>query len=142
MKREVEVLGQLRLPGVERSVRRVRGFVRETLGPDHPALEDVVTCASEAVTNAIMHTDSGQGGGMVAVTLLRDGPELVLEVSDEGAGGARPGFRDDPEGIHGRGMLIITALALKWTVRPDGDRTTVSMRFARHTPGGNPASWE
>jgi len=66
---------------------------------------------------------------MITVTLLIEGPELVLEVTDDGAEGARPGFREDPEGIHGRGMLIITALALKWTVRPDGDRTTVSMRF-------------
>jgi len=129
MKREVQVVGELKLPGVERSVRRVRGFVRDVLGPDHPALDDVQTCASEAVTNAIVHTASGSAGGMVTVSLLTEGPEIVLEVTDDGAGGARPGFRNDPEGIHGRGMLIITALALKWTVRLDGDRSTVCMRF-------------
>ena len=129
MKREVEVLGQLKVPGVEQSVRKVRRFVRDTLCPGYPVVDDVQTCASEAVTNAIMHTTSGETCGVVTVTLLKDGPEVVLEVTDDGAGGARPGFRDDPEGIHGRGMLIITALALKWTVRTEGDRTTVSMRF-------------
>jgi len=41
MKREVEVVGQLKLPGVERSAGRVRGFVRDALGPCHPSLDDV-----------------------------------------------------------------------------------------------------
>jgi hypothetical protein len=64
---------------------------------------------------------------------------IVAEVTDDGAGGARPYVHDDDaDGLRGRGMRIIDALALGWGLRPDGDRTTVWMRFPG--PGGRMSS--
>lgn len=130
----MRVIGVITLPGAERSVASARRFGRDLLGSRHPSLHDVQTCVSEAVTNGILHTDSGRGG-KVTVTSGALAGVLVAEVTDEGAGGARPYVRDDPSGVHGRGMRIIEALTLGWGVRPDGDRTTIWMRF----PGPVPA---
>ena len=107
----MRVIGVITLPGVERSVASARKFGRELLGPEHPALGDVQTCVSEAFTNGVLHTASGRGG-KVTVTFGAVAGVLVAEVTDEGAGGARPYVRDDPSGVHGRGMRIIEALTL------------------------------
>ncbi|MGH3391047.1 MAG: ATP-binding protein [Actinomadura sp.] len=127
------VIGTVTLPGVDRSVASVRDFGRDLLGPDHPSLDDIQLCLSEAVTNGIRHTDSGRGG-KVTVTFRALADVIVAEVTDEGAGGARPYLRDDPSRVHGHGLRIINALSLTWGVRPDGDRTTVWMRFPGPIP--------
>ena len=125
---ESAVLGSITLPGVTRSVACARRFARDVLGPGHPSLYDVQTCVSEGFTNAVLHTASGRGG-KVTVTFRAAGEIIVAEVTDDGAGGARPCVRDEPAAVHGRGLRIIDALTLAWGVHPDGDRTTVWMRF-------------
>ncbi|MGI8336168.1 ATP-binding protein [Actinomadura scrupuli] len=131
---EPAVLGSITLPGVTRSAACARRFTRDVLGPEHPSLHDVRTCVSEGVTNAVLHTASGRGG-TVTVTFRAAGGMIVTEVTDDGAGGARPYVRDEPSAVHGRGLRIIDALTLAWGFRADGDRTTVWMRF----PGPVPA---
>lgn len=125
---EREVIASLTLPGVERSVSYARRFARDTFGAGHPSLSDIETCVSEAFTNGVTHTASGRGG-KVTVAFVAVAGEVVTEVTDDGAGGARPHLRHDPLGEHGRGMRIIDFLSLGWGVRPDGDRTTIWMRF-------------
>lgn len=134
MSGERAVLGAITLPGAACSVACARRFTRETLGPDHPSLDDVEMCVSEAFTNGVLHTDSGRGGKITVVFTVMAGL-VVAEVTDDGAGGALPRLCNDPMGVHGRGLRIINALALEWGVRPDGGRTTVWMRF----PGPIPA---
>lgn len=134
---EPAILGSITLPGVTRSVAGARRFARDVLGPDHPSLYEVQTCVSEAFTNGVLHTASGRGG-KVTVTFGAGGDVLVAEVTDDGAGGARPQVRDDPLAVHGRGLRIIDALTLAWGVRPDGDRTTVWMRFPGPVCPGSP----
>lgn len=62
------------------------------------------------------------------------GADIVAEVVDDGALGARPVMRDDPLAVDGRGLRIIDALTLEWSVRADGERTAVWMRFPGPPP--------
>lgn len=128
MTNEQEVIAVLTLPGSERSVAYARRFARDTFGTEHPSLGDIETCVSEAFTNGVAHTASGRGG-KVTVAFLAVADEIVTEVTDDGAGGARPHVRHDPTGVHGRGLRIIDFLTLAWGIRPDGERTTVWMCF-------------
>lgn len=124
------VIGSITLPGQERSVAQSRRFARDLLGPDHPSLGDIQTCVTEAFANGVLHTVSGRGG-KVTVMLLASAGGLVAEVTDDGAGGARPKLCDASADLamDGRGLQIINGLSQEWGVRPDGDRTTVWMRF-------------
>ena len=118
----------LTLPGVERSVASSRRFCRDMLGLDHPALDDVTTCVSEAFTNAVVHTRSGDGGKVTLAFFL--GTALVVaEVTDEGADGALPRLKDDPLAVNGRGLQIIDSLTCAWSVRQAAGHTTMRMEF-------------
>src|ERR1022692_159394 len=57
------------LPGIAESVREARALVREALGADCPAVDAVVLCVSELVTNSVLYTRSGRPGGVVKVTV-------------------------------------------------------------------------
>ncbi|XVQ13911.1 GNAT family N-acetyltransferase [Spirillospora sp. CA-255316] len=116
------------LPGLECAAALARAFVKDVLGPGHPALDDVRTCVNEAFANAVEHTASGRGG-QVEVSVVDEGGRVRAEVADDGAGGERPRLCDDPLAENGRGMRIIDALALDWGVRTDGDRSVVWMSF-------------
>jgi anti-sigma regulatory factor (Ser/Thr protein kinase) len=128
-----EVIAALTLPGAEQAARHVRVFARDVLGEGHPSLGDVQTCVNEAFTNAVEHTASGCGG-RVTVMFSVLGADIVAEVVDDGALGARPVMRDDPLAEDGRGLRIIDGLTLEWSVRADGERTTVWMRFPGPPP--------
>jgi anti-sigma regulatory factor (Ser/Thr protein kinase) len=131
---ELRLLGVLTLPGVERSVRHARLFIRDTLVPEHVApgdelLDDMALVVDEFAGNGIRHTASGRGG-KIHVALWAGRGVLRAEVSDDGAGGARPALREaDDES--GRGLHIVDALASRWGHRPDGPRTTVWAEFPR-----------
>ncbi|NVI92457.1 hypothetical protein [Actinomadura sp. BRA 177] len=63
----LELLAVLTLPGVERSVRQARLFLRDILVPAHLSpgdelLDDMVLVVDEFAGNGIRHTASGQGG--------------------------------------------------------------------------------
>ncbi|MFD0856962.1 ATP-binding protein [Actinomadura adrarensis] len=69
---------------------------------------------TELVTNAWQH-----GAGVIVVRVLRDGdaPSVVIEVWDQGTG--RPIVQDeDAESTRGRGLLLMSELALEWGTRP------------------------
>ena len=127
------------LPGVERSVANGRRFVRETLGSRHPALDQVALGVSELATNAIMHTPSGDGGH-ITIGLTATGPVVRAEVTNDGTMAGKPHIRRDTEAEHGRGILIIDALAESWGVIERSGTTTVWAEFrapwSRPAPGG------
>lgn len=132
MTAEMTVLGEITLPGVERSAVYARQFLQDTLGVAHPALADLQVCACELFNNGLRHTKSGRGG-RITVKLVRAASALRIEVTDDGAGGARPRLRR-PDGEGGRGLHIVEALAVRWGCIPIGDRTTVWAEFAAGYP--------
>ncbi|MER6352303.1 ATP-binding protein [Streptomyces sp. NPDC001634] len=100
-----------------RSVRLAREFTRAAL-IDWEAgsrSDDVLLCVSELATNALLHgVPPGRGFGL-RLTLHPDGV-LRIEIHDSGPG--EVGLPDDlpPESEHGRGLLLVAALADKWGV--------------------------
>lgn len=81
---------------------------RNATGP--AATAELLT--SELVTNALLHTDHD---ALVTATLATD--RLRVEVRDFDGGDPRPRVPDADTGTHGRGLLLVEALADVWGVR-------------------------
>ncbi|MBC6457062.1 ATP-binding protein [Actinomadura sp. HBU206391] len=111
-------------PGVAGSVAAVRRFLRDALGTDHPEIHRIELCASELVTNCIIHTASGRGGH-VLVALEVHADRVRVHVVDEGGADTEPqalrsGFAESGHGLH-----IVEELADAWrTQLEDEGRTT------------------
>ncbi|MZD56051.1 SpoIIE family protein phosphatase [Streptomyces sp. SID5606] len=111
-----------------RGVKAARTFVHHQLGSWGLAdMADVVElAASEIVTNALVHA-----GSDVDLRLRVFGDHLRLEVRDSDSNPPIPSSlsRDEepPEAEHGRGMLIVEALADEWASHPNGQGKTVSV---------------
>jgi anti-sigma regulatory factor (Ser/Thr protein kinase) len=89
-------------------------------------LDNVRSCVSEAVTNAVMHAFPHGAPGTIAVSAELRGAELIVVVNDDGIG-FRP--RLDSPGL-GLGMPTISVLAgsMSVTRSPQGG-TALCMAF-------------
>jgi len=97
-------------PGEERQLGLLRRWL-ESLLPACPARDDVACVATELGTNAIVHTASGRGGWF-AVEITWHRPVVRVAVADCGAPDG-PRVIDDPEGEHGRGLLVVRGLSVR-----------------------------
>jgi serine/threonine-protein kinase RsbW len=99
--------------GEERQLGVLRRWLASLL-PPCPARDDVVTVVDELGCNAIRHTLSGQGGRFtVEVTWY----EAVVRVAVTDSGAATgPTVIDDPGGEHGRGLVVVRGLSVRWGV--------------------------
>jgi anti-sigma regulatory factor (Ser/Thr protein kinase) len=100
-------------PAVPRSVHAARRFAVDALdGTAAPALEAVELMVSELATNCIRHERAG-----FAVTVVRSGREIRVEVTDSGSG--TPTMRSPgPDEPSGRGLQIVDMLSERWGVQP------------------------
>lgn len=103
------------LPGTPESVSAARQIARELLGDDHPAIDTTMLLISELVTNAVLHSRSGEPAGRVAVVLCSGPAGILIQVSDDG-GPSEPRVSGMPAGDpeHGYGLLLVDALADRW----------------------------
>ncbi|GGZ25911.1 ATP-binding protein [Streptomyces nitrosporeus] len=111
-----------------RSVPLVREFVREAVAEwgFGARMDEVLLCVSELATNALLHgVPPGRG---YAVHLRGDGDVLSVQVHDSGDG--VPAVRV-PEGEHGRGLLLVEALADRWGVGERSPGKIVWCEFTR-----------
>jgi anti-sigma regulatory factor (Ser/Thr protein kinase) len=101
-----------RFPGRSDQVSCARAFVGEVLG-GCPRLDEAVLATSELCTNALQHSESGNGGTFEVTVYHRFG-SLRVEVRDEGSVSMpfRRGFDDCSES--GRGLEIVECLADRW----------------------------
>ncbi|KOU77038.1 ATPase [Streptomyces sp. MMG1533] len=103
-------------PRDRRSVGVARDFTRLTLadwGVTRRS-EDVLLCVSELATNALLHGVPPNRRFRLGLFLTTD-EVLRVEVHDSGPGEVRAPDAD-PESEHGRGLLLVAALADKWGV--------------------------
>ncbi|MDH2430040.1 ATP-binding protein [Sphaerisporangium sp. TRM90804] len=117
------LLGVIELAGHPASVSSAREYVRAKLGDDHPALDDVTLLVSEVVTNAVVHSDS-RNGGKVTLALADCHDVIHVDVVDAG-GDTVPHVRGDETAESGRGLLLVDALAYRWDVYEDTAGRTV-----------------
>ncbi|MBB2910582.1 anti-sigma regulatory factor (Ser/Thr protein kinase) [Streptosporangium becharense] len=136
---ESEVLGKACLELDPASASKARAYVREWIGADHPAYEDVRLAASELVANAVLHTCRRNPGDLVSLALLRRAGLLHVAVTDPGGGPWEPeaprAVPDDEE--RGRGLGIVGELSRWcWGVldHADGSRTVWCV-LGGHAPG-------
>lgn len=119
----------VRLPGRPAQVSRARSLVAGALGRDHPLRDDCVLLTSELVTNAVLHSHSGDGGGFtlavrataawVEVRVEDDGSELPPCASRAVRGGEGHGR------TNGRGLPLLEALSHRWGFSREGGRNVV-----------------
>jgi serine/threonine-protein kinase RsbW len=99
--------------GTPASVPEARRFVAELLA-GCPAREVLMTCVSELSANAIVHSDSGDGGVfIVEVDLPRPGVARIA-VTDEGGPSLPVAGRLDLMAEGGRGLAMVAACTARW----------------------------
>jgi anti-sigma regulatory factor (Ser/Thr protein kinase) len=125
------VLCQLTLPGQPDYVREARSLVAKALGDLHPRRDDAVLMTSELVTNAILHTNSRQPGGMMMITVLESAGGTRVEVADSGSELTAPVVRADEFSPDGHGLYLVQSLADQWGYLRDESGTTVWFWLAR-----------
>lgn len=94
------------------SVPAAREFARSVLGEDCAhVLDDVLVCVSELATNAVRH--GVPVGGAMLLEVGAD--ERCVRVECHDANRRRPRLRHPgADDTHGRGLLIVQALASRW----------------------------
>jgi anti-sigma regulatory factor (Ser/Thr protein kinase) len=105
------------LPGTASHIAEARRFIAGFVA-DRTVAADAVLCLSEVVTNAVIHSNSRDVGGRVAVRAEQysDG-FLRIEVEDQGG---RWIERPKAEGQRHLGLMIVSQLASAWGIQGDG----------------------
>ncbi|MGW3320544.1 ATP-binding protein [Streptomyces fungicidicus] len=125
----VRTVGWARSLPMDRGVKEARDWAREhlvSLGWDSTApdtADDVLLTVSELVTNAHVHA-----GSSAQLVMSWDGSCLHVSVHDRSADLPAPRV-PSTEGLGGRGMLLVDALADTWEARPCPHGKTVTACF-------------
>jgi serine/threonine-protein kinase RsbW len=138
-RQQTTVLGSLTIPGQPEHVAVARRFVRRTLEVVRNVDSDAATLlASELVTNAILHTDSGSPGGTVTVVIVKVPDGVLVEVIDEGSAGM-PVVKGDLYAAEGHGLFLVQQMAAQWGYLRGPSGTTVWFHLAVAAPREGPA---
>ncbi|MFI0241960.1 ATP-binding protein [Streptomyces sp. NPDC016845] len=100
---------------VAESVPRARRWFRKFIAPHDEGcpVDDCVLLISELVTNAVVHGRSDEPW-VVRVRWFREGTSLRVEVHNPGLPGNVQLRRPDADDSHGRGLLLVDAIADSW----------------------------
>ena len=107
-----------RFDGRPHSVKDARAWLTARMriaGVPEEAAENAVLLLSELATNSLAHSPSGAPGGTFTVRAFFSPGRLRIEVRDNGpADFPLPTAPPNPEAEHGRGLLLVDALAHHW----------------------------
>jgi len=112
----VEERGRREFRGRADQVGAARRFVSAALKIGSPVRDVTRLLVSEAVTNAVLHSASGEAGGQFTVEYQLDDRRLRVEVSDNGGPGGPRRRVHHIESITGRGLELFDALSDRWGV--------------------------
>ncbi|WP_165950412.1 ATP-binding protein [Actinomadura sp. GC306] len=105
------LIGEIDIAATPAAVRLARSYVRELIGQhfgaDRSELGDLELLTSEAVTNSVLHARPRRNG-TVTVAVLHIDRYVRVEVTD---GGTAPRGGEEPPPVHGRGLVLMKALA-------------------------------
>jgi anti-sigma regulatory factor (Ser/Thr protein kinase) len=120
----LEAQGRREFHGHAEQVAAARRFVASAIQGGGPARDISRLLVSEAATNALLHSASGDGGTF-SVAYLISGDLLRVEVHD-GGGPSGPRRRvHHLESMTGRGLDLFDALSDRWGVDGGPDSWTV-----------------
>jgi anti-sigma regulatory factor (Ser/Thr protein kinase) len=117
----VQAHGRREFRGQAEQVAAARRFVASAIRDGGPARDVTRLLVSEAATNALLHSASGDGGTFAVEYAISD-DLLRVEVRD-GGGPTGPRRRvHDIESMTGRGLDLFDALSDRWGIdgTPDG----------------------
>ena len=123
------IVGSLTIAGRTQNVAEARSFVGRTLGVTHPCADEAVLLCSELVTNAVLHSESGQPGGTVTVVVLGLPGAVRVEVVDNGSVRSTPVVKAEVLEPDGHGLFLVEQLAENWGYTRDVVGTTVWFRL-------------
>jgi anti-sigma regulatory factor (Ser/Thr protein kinase) len=113
------------LPGQsEHTPHRARALVGDTCRRWHVArrvVDDLLLIVSELVTNAVVHAP----GERVTVAVLLTAGDVWVAVVDQGPRRPLHAHLPDADGEHGRGLVLVAALADRCEAQPAGGGTAV-----------------
>ncbi|GIH81451.1 ATP-binding protein [Planobispora longispora] len=116
------LLTRRRFAGIPEQVQHARSFVALAVG-ECAAADDAVLLTSELASNAVLHTDSGNGG-FFEVSVYLGASVLRVEISDEGTSLETPVVHlidlDTEQLPGGRGLAIVELCATRWGQSGDG----------------------
>lgn len=116
------------LPADETAAGLARRFLRQRLGGwgvDEDVTYSAILCASEIVTNVVMHAacpsviSADRSPAAITVTIEHS----TTAGTDQPSARVDPDPASDPLGIAGRGLAIVDAVAAEWGTGTVGDRT-------------------
>jgi anti-sigma regulatory factor (Ser/Thr protein kinase) len=114
-------------PASAEQIGQVRADLQGLLD-DCPAADDVILCASELATNAVMHSESCKPGGKFTLRAeVIPGRYARIEVED--SGGPWLMSVSDTDLSRGHGLDIVNALAAEWGIDGDQRARTVWARL-------------
>ncbi|HTT55221.1 MAG TPA: ATP-binding protein [Streptosporangiaceae bacterium] len=125
-------------PGTPEQVSVARGFMAHLLDGS-PFYDDAVGVLSELFTNAVLHTASGQPGGLVIVQVTRWRHGVRIAVTDQGSS-AEPVIRDPASASvggpaeSGRGLYLVAHLAQCLGWHDDASGRTVAAVLGQRLP--------
>jgi serine/threonine-protein kinase RsbW len=114
------------LGAIDDACARIGTFLHEQ-GMDRWRFE-VILLAREALTNAVVHGCRLKATDQVQLVLVREGPQLVMTVTDPGPGFDWRAQRDepvDPADEHGRGLSIFRCYAAEYSYNDRGNQVTL-----------------
>jgi anti-sigma regulatory factor (Ser/Thr protein kinase) len=115
-------------PAALRAVPELRRFAQRTArqwAVPEEAGESLALVVSELVSNAVLHS----GSATVVVRLTRGLDTVTVEVVNHGQ------WRDrapDPDGLHGRGLVLVKAVSSWWLAASSAAGTRVLVRIPLH----------
>jgi len=103
-----------RFAGTRDQVAAARGFVVALLGSGSDLEETARLLVSEAATNAVLHSASGEDGGSFEVRCRLARERLRVEVHDAGAPQSPRRRVHHLDALTGRGLELVDLLASRW----------------------------
>ena len=120
----LEAQGRREFVGQADQVAAARRFVVSAIQAAGPARDVTRLLVSEAATNAILHSASGDGGTFAVQYLISD--DLVRVEVHDGGGPTGPRRRvHDLESMTGRGLDLFDVLSDRWGVDGTSDGWTI-----------------
>jgi len=116
----------LELSPTPTAARDARAFLsRHADGLSEEAADAAALCASELVTNGVLHARTPLVFG-----ITRGRERLLVTVADRGEGRPQQPLPDDQR-PSGRGLVLVSAMAEQWGVHDDTDGKTVWFTVSR-----------